>query len=179
VEEQRLNAQFDGADPLQYFTACHAAIRARCSSLELLFNGDEDLASPAHMARIDGIVSFFEGPARAHHDEEEAVFFPRVRVLQLDDHRHVDLVSLIVSLEGDHRELDTLWRELRVCLRAAGDGFARDTRAMVATFVAIHRHHMNREDTGVLPIARRYLDGSALLEMGAAIIERQRRLASH
>jgi hemerythrin-like domain-containing protein len=174
-----LNATFDGADPLQYFAACHAATHVRCSSLAQLVEGNEDLASPAKAVEIDGIVRFFEGPARVHHEDEEKFFFPRLSVLRLDQQRHDDLVGLIVSLESDHRELDTLWREVRAYLRAVREGGVRDVRALVATFVATHRHHMNREDTGVLPIARRYLDQDSLRAMGAAIAERQRRSASH
>lgn len=174
-----LNPTFDGSDPLHYFAACHTAIRLRCSSLEQLVDADEDLASPAMRVQIDGLVHFFEGPSRAHHEDEELFFFPCMCALRLDHDQRLDLIALIASLEGDHHELDTLWREVRAYLQAARDGSARDARSIVATFVATQRHHMNREDTGVLPVARRYLDQQSLLAIGAAIAERQRRSVSH
>jgi hemerythrin-like domain-containing protein len=173
-----LDAAFDGADPLDYFAACHAATRTRCSLLEQLVSGNHDLASPVSTAQIDGIVRFFEGPARAHHEDEELFFFPFLCQLRLNQDQRLDLISLIASLAGDHRELDTLWREMRATLQVVRDGGVRDVRAIAATFVATHRHHMNREDTGVLPVARRYLDQQSLRTIGTAIAERQRRLAS-
>lgn len=173
-----MNAVFDGGDPLHFFAACHAATRARCSLLEQLAEADDDLASPAKAAQIEGIVNFFEGPALKHHEDEEMFFFPRVRDLRLDQDQRLDLISLIASLEGDHRELDTLWREVRALLQVVREGGIGDMRAVVATFVATHRHHMNREDTGVLPLARRYFDQQSLFAIGAAIVERQQQSSS-
>ncbi len=175
-----LSTVFDGNEPLTFFGQCHSDIREHCARLEVLVGdiqrGDADL----HVCeRVETIVDFFEDAAQQHHVDEEAVFFPRLCSLEVDAAQRLDLRRLIDSLQSDHRALDTLWRYVRDALVATSHGAHHDVRSEVRTFVTANRHHLSREDAGVLPLARRYFDEAAMHDMGLAIVERRLRAARH
>lgn len=165
---------FDEVEPLSFFARCHTETREHCALLEKLIEGGRAAREgPSMREQVEPIVGFFEGPARDHHADEEIVFFPLLLSVNMDPGVHIDLKRLIESLHRDHRSLAALWDDLHGAMLLSERGIDSGLVTEVHTFVAVQRHHMNREDSGVLPIARRYLDTDALRALGSAIVDRR------
>jgi hemerythrin-like domain-containing protein len=99
------------------------------------------------------ICSYFDGPARAHHEAEEQRLFPR-----LMDHPDTTLVGHVRRLQQEHGWLEDDWLELGPQLQAVARGFSWvDVEALrlgVPAFTQLYREHIALEETIVYPAAK-------------------------
>jgi pyridoxamine 5'-phosphate oxidase len=160
-------------DPIAACAAFHQLIRKQCVHLETLahdltrFRADNVARNRAAM-----IVRFFDVDAREHHADEELIFFPRLLALDIDAAAKDELVALLDVLSKDHHALGEAWQPLRQLLLNIIDGKTQWVDADVTTFVTLHHHHLHKEDSSVLPFARRHLSNEALQELRGAIVAR-------
>ncbi len=161
-------------DPIATFVAFHEVIRKQCANLETLahdltrFRADNVARNRASM-----IVRFFDIDAREHHADEELIFFPRLLALDIDAAAKAELAALLDVLSKDHRALDEAWQPLRQLLLNIVDGKTEWVDVDVTTIVTLHHHHLHKEDSSVLPFARRHFSDEALQELRGAIVARR------
>jgi hemerythrin-like domain-containing protein len=158
-------------DPIATCVAFHELVRKQCGNLETLahdlarFRADNVARNRAAM-----IVRFFDVDAREHHADEESIFFPRLLALNIDAAEKIELAALLDVLSKDHRALHEIWQPLRQSLLNIVDGKTEWVDVDVATFVTLHHHHLHKEDSSVLPFARRHFSDEALQELRCAIV---------
>lgn len=169
-------------DPLVTFALCHKRTREQCAALEKLADqlACGEIGHATRHAASDAaatILNFFDVEARLHHEDEEQLFFPMLLALNIDPAEKAALRKVIEVLCDDHRMLDKVWAQLRSTLLTIVEGKPMPEKinvALIATFVTLHQHHMNSEDTGIMPFARRHLDKAALDDLRRAIAVRRR-----
>jgi len=114
--------------------------------------GDAGL-TPALRALAADICSYFDGPARAHHEAEEQALFPR-----LQGHPDPALLGHVRRLQQEHGWLEDDWLELGPQLQAVARGFswadADALRLAVPAFAQLYRDHIALEEAIVYPAAR-------------------------
>jgi hemerythrin-like domain-containing protein len=139
------------------FDHTHARIVEHLRGLERLVDhvDAEGLDAKAReLAR--SITAFFDGSARAHHEEEERVVFPPL--LAGSD---VGLVQHVQRLQQDHGWLEEDWRMLRPHLAAIADGMGWNEpevlRQGCEVFAALYLEHIALEESLVYPAARERL----------------------
>jgi pyridoxamine 5'-phosphate oxidase len=161
-------------DPIAMFAAFHQLIRKQCVNLETLshdltrFRADNVARNRAAM-----IVRFFDVDAREHHSDEELIFFPRLLALDIDAAAKIELAALLDVLSKDHHALHETWQPLRQSLLNIVDGETEWIDVDVTTFVTLHHHHLHKEDSSILPFARRHFSDEALQELRGAIVVRR------
>ena len=100
------------------------------------------------------ILTFFNGPGRTHHADEETHVFPGL--LASSD---LDLVADVKRLQQDHGWLEEDWDELRPHILAIVDGYnGYDLPLLSAAlpiFLALYLEHIHLEETRVYPAAKR------------------------
>ena len=162
-------------DPLSMFARFHQRTREHCSALEKLATqvhevGVDMLASNAAQRDMAAaVMQFFDHDARLHHEDEEVVFFPMLRALKIDPDEQLALGKVIQILFDDHRLLEQAWHSLRRSLQAISEGKSSRVSMDTATFTALYRHHMNGEETGLIPLAQRYFDPPAIEALRQAL----------
>jgi Hemerythrin HHE cation binding domain len=97
---------------------------------------------------------FFGGPARAHHDAEEAQVFPLV--LAGGD---AQLLAHVRRLQQDHNWIEEDWLELEPHLQALAQGWRQEhvdfLQQALPEFTALVQAHITLEETVIYPEARR------------------------
>ena len=100
------------------------------------------------------ICDFFDRTARAHHEAEDKLVFPRL--LSSGD---AALVQHVQRLQQDHGWLEEDWRELRPQLSTLAGGYngydLDFLRAAIPIFTDLYRDHIALEETIVYPESRR------------------------
>jgi hemerythrin-like domain-containing protein len=167
-----------GHDLLHYFSMCHAEILERCRQLEEIAPASNSSSSPARGSKVEfeqklaSLQRFFGESSAVHHDDEELLFFPMLRAVIVENELGNDMQSLINTLYADHIAIDQLWHSVRTILENLRVGRKVEDISDVGRFAALHRHHIGREESGILPFARRYLNAAQLSELGNAIASR-------
>lgn len=114
---------------------------------------EQGLDEPARQSARE-ILTFFDGPGRHHHEEEESKVFPGL--LASTD---MELVSHVHRLQQDHGWLEQDWFELQPHVLAVAQGYnGYDLPLLVAAlpvFDALYRDHIALEETVVYPAAKR------------------------
>jgi hemerythrin-like domain-containing protein len=162
-----------GVGVIKFFAADHLRIREQCQRLETFASGIHNGILALDEDESMQLIDYFNVEARRHHQQEETTLFPRLRALPLEDADRVQLIALIDALVFDHRELDRLWLavcgELKALLRDFGerdvDRVAHLAARQVSTFVALNLHHVNREDTGIMPLVSSHIADEELILM--------------
>ncbi len=148
-----------GKPRLQEFEVMDQAHRAALIMLEGFSRlvsrlQDQGLDEPARQSARE-VLSFFNGPGRTHHADEETHVFPSL--LASGDPQ---LVSDVKRLQQDHGWLEEDWDELRPHVLAIADGYnGYDLPLLVAAmpiFHALYLEHIELEETRVYPAARRH-----------------------
>lgn len=100
------------------------------------------------------IQTFFSGPAREHHAEEESRIFPGL--LATGD---AELVQHIKRLQQDHGWLEEDWIELSTQIEAIANGYnwydLNTLQHALPVFTELYREHIALEESLVYPAARR------------------------
>jgi hemerythrin-like domain-containing protein len=139
----------------------HAEVVGSLRQLERLVNhvdthgSDESARDTASKIR-----AFFDGTARAHHEEEERLVFPPLR-----SGGDADLIQQVQRLQQDHGWLEEDWRELRPQLSALAEGYTGfDTaalRQMATVFSTLYLEHIVLEESLIYPAAKARLASAA------------------
>ena len=149
--------------PLEMLAACHLRVQDQCSTLlrlvtHIAAHGPDRPAQEAATA----VMRYFDTSARHHHDDEERDLFP----------------ALIESMAGSVAVgKSTTSRILRALLSQVAAGQAVPLKqADVSSFTQLYERHIAREETELLPMARRLLSDAELDRVGLAM--RMRRTGS-
>jgi hemerythrin-like domain-containing protein len=160
--------------PLDMLGACHTRVEKQCRTLERLAphlaqHGSDGAAQEAAQA----VLRYFETAAVHHHADEEQDLFPALLEAMAGSDA-VCIRELTRELLAEHRQLEQRWSALSPQLQAIARGQAQLLQpTQVNDFVVGYRSHIHKEDTELLPMARRLLDESQLQRIGQAM--RQRR----
>ncbi len=115
-------------------------------------NGPDGIARES----AEHIQAFFNGPARAHHAEEESRIFPGL--LAGGD---AELVQHIKRLQQDHGWLEEDWIELSTQIEAIAHGYnwydLNMLQHALPVFTELYREHIALEESLVYPAARRQM----------------------
>jgi hemerythrin-like domain-containing protein len=135
-------------------TAHRAALQMLESFKQLVARLQEQGLDEAARQSAREILTFFDGPGRNHHQEEETQVFPGL--LAGGD---LELVGHVRRLQQDHHWLEQDWFELQPHVLAVAQGYnGYDLPMLVAAlpvFEALYRDHIALEETVVYPAARR------------------------
>ncbi|MBU6260613.1 MAG: hemerythrin domain-containing protein, partial [Burkholderiales bacterium] len=112
-----------------------------------------------------------------HHADEEVDLFPALDAATrgLDDAAlRRSTAALIDALTAEHRELERQWQALERALDALAESRpATLDGAAVERYAGLYARHIEREESALLPLARRLLGPAELDRIGRAM--RQRR----
>jgi len=161
--------------PYEMLQACHERVQR---SLDLLGRLVDYIADQGHDAQTRSaatdVLRYFDLAAPLHHQDEEQHVFPLL-LAQGD----VSLRVTVQRLQADHRQMETLWAEVReALLRWSEPGceetIGADTRAAIARFRGIYADHIEAEEGRVFPAARAAMDADTLQAMGREMQARRR-----
>jgi hemerythrin-like domain-containing protein len=170
-----------GVGVVDLFIADHRRMREQCRQLEVFTTGGGDDVFGADVRdKFEQLIHYFDVEARNHHQHEETILFPRLLAIPLDDADRKQLMSLVDALVLDHHELDRLWLDVRDESKASLRNFGQSANrrvappiaANVATFVTLNLHHVNREETGIIPLVGSRFSNEELNNMQAEIAAR-------
>ena len=142
--------------PLEMLAACHLRVLDQCSTLRGLVphiaaRGTDRSAQEAAMA----VMRYFDTAARHHHDDEERDLFPAL-IESMAGSDAVCLREFIAALTAEHRELEARWQPLRAVLAQVAAGQTVPLgQDVVNTFAELYGRHIAREESELLPMARR------------------------
>jgi hemerythrin-like domain-containing protein len=115
---------------------------------------DQRKPQPQAAALAQDACAFFGGPARKHHDAEEAEVFPLV-VASGD----AQLLAHVRRLQQDHNWIEEDWLELEPHLQALAKGWQQEHAAFLLQalpeFTELVQAHITLEETVIYPEARR------------------------
>ncbi len=156
--------------PLEMLAACHLRVQVQCSTLlrlvpHIAAHGSDRSAQEAATA----VMRYFDTSARHHHDDEERDLFPAL-IESMAGSDAVCLLEFFAALIVEHRELEARWQILRAVLSqvAAGQTVLL-TQADVSSFAQLYGRHIAREESELLPMARRLLSDAELDRVGLAM----------
>jgi len=142
--------------PLNDFSNCHSGILSKLEVMDQL----ADWSEAANRARTGAkeVLEFFREVMFEHHREEEQDLFPAVEAAATPGHERTHLVDMARALTQEHRELETLWRQLEPGLKRLAKGQDMDLPAdLLAGMVKAYSAHARREEADYLPMAHAVL----------------------
>ena len=156
--------------PLEMLAACHLRVQDQCTTLRRLVphiaaHGADRAAQQAATA----VMRYFDTSARHHHEDEERDLFPAL-IEAMAGSDAVCLRELTAALAADHRELEARWHTLRAVLVQVAQGHAAPlAQTDVSGFAQMYERHIAREESELLPMARRLLSDAELDRIGLAM----------
>jgi len=145
----------------------HTAVAAVLRSLEMLTEeGPGGKPAGVFFEMLRSMLFYIdEFPERRHYPTESRVLFPMlIRAAP-------ELLALIEQLEIDHESGERRVRELQNLLTAweiVGDSRRAMFEAALAEYVRFHMNHIRKEETQLLPVARRIFSPEEWKELDAA-----------
>ncbi|MCG8424196.1 MAG: hemerythrin domain-containing protein [Proteobacteria bacterium] len=128
-------------------------------------------AGQDQVATIARVLEFLRKQAARHVEDEEESVFPRLAA-------RPDFSELLVALESEHREHETMIAELEDLFEAWADAVPPSRAVSVfasrfAEFSAHYRAHIAREDDELVPAMRRELTANELADISSEMISRR------
>ncbi len=145
--------------PVQEFSDCHAGI---FKQLQLL-GGLPELLTPAVQAQrtAENAIDFFRGAVFEHHLDEERELFPAVLAAAEND-EVANVQSIVARLVADHRELESMWKQLESGLKRVSKGnFSDVDTSLIGRLVQQYQVHARYEESDFLPLAKTILGRSS------------------
>ncbi len=146
-----------GADhPLSNFTECHGGILRKLQALDEL----STLLGPAARARqlASDALAFFREAIFEHHLEEEHDLFPAVLASAEPGAEHDRVLSMVLRLSEQHRELENQWKQLERGLRQVARGQPTDLDSvLLQRLVHDYADHAAYEERHFLPLSETIL----------------------
>ena len=160
--------------PLEMLSACHGRIEDQCATLRRLQAHLPGHGSDAQArSAAAGLMRYFDGSARQHHDDEEQDLFPAL-LESMAGSDPVCVRELTARLTAEHRELEARWRRLRPVLESVVEGApARLALDEIDAFAGLYARHIECEEQELLPMAGRLLGDDDLERIGRAMRERR------
>jgi hemerythrin-like domain-containing protein len=160
--------------PLEMLSACHHRVERQCTTLRrLMAHLPEHGADADARAAAAAVLRYFDTAARDHHADEESDLFPAL-IESMAGSDAVCLREMIDALARDHRVLESHWQRLRPALQSIAAGSSQILPpADVEALVTLYERHIAREESELLPMASRLLDGETLERIGRAMRERR------
>lgn len=128
-------------------------------------------AQAQQMARR--VFTFFMGPARQHHVDEEKHIFPA-----LIRSGEEDLMNQTLRLQQDHGWIEADWQELAPQFDAIAAGYnwynLDQLVLAVPVFIGLYQEHMALEEALIYPQARERISAWDLRGMGREMAQRRR-----
>jgi hemerythrin-like domain-containing protein len=154
----------DFSEPTGLLSDCHRRIEMFLGSLQRVSEFvDTPLPSKARAA-LESALRYFQEAAPKHTADEEESLFPRLRQMTAPEIEKV--LSILDSLEGDHRRADSLHAEVHALgVRCLNQGSLQTVEAdrfrqSVRDLASIYGEHIRIEDDIVFPAARQALSSS-------------------
>ena len=158
--------RFGAASPLGIYSACHARTLEQCAQLRSLASNMDHPGFHVHNQDIArGLLAHFDVvQIRNHADEEQCLFTALLDSMSAAD--PVCLREMTCDLTGEHRSLERMWSMLRERVEGASRGIpTRFDEDEVRAFVAAWVRHIEFEETQLLPMASRLIDGCELVRL--------------
>jgi hemerythrin-like domain-containing protein len=160
--------------PLELLDACHERILRFARLIpEIARHLDEHGVDNELKLAARSVIRYFDDAGARHHMDEEQDLFPAL--LRCASPAQLEaLQPLVRKLRQDHVELEAFWSAMRVRLQRLADGTGTTLDLFAAeAFVDGYRRHIELEESELLPLAHRVLDGAALAAMGASMAARR------
>jgi hemerythrin-like domain-containing protein len=161
--------------PFDMLDACHERVERMLALLgKLRQHTKTHGADPQARGAARDVMRYFDQAGPHHHEDEERHVFPPLLA-----QRDPAVVSVVISLQQDHRDMAAQWAQVRAALLAlveAGDGwpgFSAEDEQRFGTYDALYRRHLIDEDGVVYPAARRLIRDEALQTMSADMMARR------
>jgi len=159
--------------PLEMLHACHGKIQQQLNTLQKLA-----VHLPAHgcdqqvQQAAQGILRYFDTAGQFHHRDEEENLFPTLRAMTIPNRAEVD--ALIDRLLAQHAVMFAAWSDVRAVLVKFAEGVNTPLPdALVENLVGNYTHHINLEETELLPLAARLLSPQQIMALGKSMAERR------
>ena len=164
----------DFDQPIDVLQHCHGRIRRQTATLRKLLehlpNGG--LTKEAQQAAT-AVLRYFDKAVANHHADEEQDLLPMLHAAAVDDDA-VALQTTATEIVREHQQMEVLWKMLAVQLRAIAAGTAADLSIEnVRQFTDLYDAHMEKEETTIVPMARRLLNAKQLTQLGNAMRTRR------
>ncbi|MFC3149178.1 hemerythrin domain-containing protein [Piscinibacterium candidicorallinum] len=161
-------------DPIDLLQTCHEKATHFVSLLEKLQRYLRGVACPDDPAVETALqlMRYFDRAAPDHHADEERDLFP---ILGATLSATTDLQALMRNLSDQHRDLESLFAEIRPWLVGIVNGDVPATpAAQISAFTSLYRAHIQIEEAFVLPVARLHLQEMDRIALARAMALRRR-----
>ncbi len=161
-------------EPLDMLHACHERIEAQLRTLERLIDylpdhGVDDQVRSA----IANVLRYFDQAAPNHHEDEERDLFPRLLANAPGDEA-ASVKSLIDTLLADHQTMAKALAVVRTNLIGLSTAQRPSIDAAAIRHLAdCYRRHIAREESSLLPLAKRLLTAEDVVRLSLAMTERR------
>lgn len=146
--------------PIDRFSECHVGIVRNLDALAQV----PGLAQAAARARSQArqALDYFDQVIVDHHAEEEQALFPAVLQSAQPGEERDRLQAVIDRLVREHREVETLWKQIKPALRDIARGEdAANCHTAISALLQAYRAHAHYEEQVFLPASEDILGRNA------------------
>lgn len=161
--------------PFDMLAACHERVERMLGLLQRLrahlrtHGRDADAGTAAR-----DVMRYFDLAAPLHHQDEELHVFPLTLASQ-----DAAVVETTQRLLRDHREMESLWPQVRLLLQSVADTtqpwcpWGPEADALLDRYARLYERHLHDEDGLVYPDARPRIDPDRLQAMSRDMMARR------
>jgi hemerythrin-like domain-containing protein len=140
---------------LDIIRAEHRALAAVLTALQSYVNGIASGRYTADFELLAAMIAYItELPDQVHHPKEDQYLFAALRK------RSAEAAATLDVLETEHRNVHNAWNALSTALasfKAAGQAGAAAFKVAVDRYFEFQWQHMSKEETEIMPLARKVL----------------------
>lgn len=154
--------------------ACHERVERSLALMErLAAHVQEHGADTQAQQAAQDVMRYFDIAAPAHHDDEERHVFPLIERQPASA-----LTACVARLRADHESMRHRWPQVRADLASIASGVTPDAASRHAwprwqAFIALHRDHLQVEETLLYPASLPLADAAMRQRMGREMAERR------
>jgi len=161
--------------PFEMLQACHERVQRMLTLLQRVRayareHGCDDQVTSA----LTDVMRYFDNAAPQHHLDEELHVFPVV--LRQKD---ADLTDMVRRLQEDHRQMETLWSQVRVLFTSVLESprgkpvFQIQDNALLDAFSELYERHIAHEEGRIYPMGLQSMRPANLLSMAQDMMRRR------
>jgi hemerythrin-like domain-containing protein len=160
--------------PFDVLDECHRQMVETLHKMSYMVERLQDQGLDAHVQQLAReVFTFFMGPARQHHLDEEKHVFPAL--IHSGD---AALMDHTLRLQQDHGWIEQDWQELAPQFEAIAGGYnwfnTEQLALAVPVFIGLYQDHMALEESLIYPQARERISAWDLHGMGREMAQRRR-----